>query len=128
MEISGQLHVRFTPGKVPHYPLDRMMHGPQSRSGRAGEEKKSLHCPCRESDPGFPARSLVAIETEFSSVTFFYSVSCSQKFSPRSDLKFQTVIANFMCAQVSKLQPRDWRLRYERHGQVHGVRREQSDS
>jgi len=30
----------FTPqGKIPHYPLDRMMSGPQSQSGRGGEEK-----------------------------------------------------------------------------------------
>jgi hypothetical protein len=30
---------RFTPGERPRYPLDRRLGGPQSRSGRRGEEK-----------------------------------------------------------------------------------------
>jgi hypothetical protein len=43
MEVSGQLHA---PAAVPQgkrlwYPLDRWLDGPQSRSGRAGEEKNS---------------------------------------------------------------------------------------
>jgi hypothetical protein len=29
----------FTPGERPPYPLDRRVDGPQSRSGRRGEEK-----------------------------------------------------------------------------------------
>jgi hypothetical protein len=43
MEVSGQLHVPATlsPGKEPRYPLDRRLGGPQSRSGRDGEEKNS---------------------------------------------------------------------------------------
>jgi hypothetical protein len=36
MELSGQIHPR---GKSPGYPLDRRLGGPQSRSGRGGEEK-----------------------------------------------------------------------------------------
>jgi hypothetical protein len=32
---------RFTPRKEPRYPLDRSLGGPQSRSGRGGEEKNS---------------------------------------------------------------------------------------
>jgi hypothetical protein len=45
------------PGKdsPARYPLDRRLGGPQSRSGRYGEEKS---CLCQESNPGSPARSL----------------------------------------------------------------------
>jgi hypothetical protein len=42
LEVSGQLHApaALLPGKEPpHYPLDRRLGGPQSRSGRRGEEK-----------------------------------------------------------------------------------------
>jgi len=31
--------------------LDRRLGGPQSRSGRGGEEKNFHHCPCRSSSP-----------------------------------------------------------------------------
>jgi hypothetical protein len=43
MEVSGQLHALATlpPGKEPLVPLDRSLGGPQSRSGRSGEEKNS---------------------------------------------------------------------------------------
>jgi hypothetical protein len=43
MEVSGQLHAptALLPGKEPWYPLDRGLGGPQSRSGRGGEEKNS---------------------------------------------------------------------------------------
>jgi hypothetical protein len=39
--VSGQLHVpaALLQGKEPHFPLDRRLGGPQSRSGRCGEEK-----------------------------------------------------------------------------------------
>jgi hypothetical protein len=37
-EWSASLPGRFTPGKEPRYPLDRRLGGPQSRSGRRGEE------------------------------------------------------------------------------------------
>jgi hypothetical protein len=36
------------------YPLDMRLSGPQSHSGHFGEETKS--CPCRDSNPGCPAR------------------------------------------------------------------------
>jgi hypothetical protein len=41
MEVSGQLHApaALPPGKEPRYALDRRLDGPQSRSGRCGEEK-----------------------------------------------------------------------------------------
>jgi hypothetical protein len=47
MEVSGQLHAPaiLPPGKSPWYPLDRMLRGPQSRSGRGGEEKNSQPLP-----------------------------------------------------------------------------------
>jgi hypothetical protein len=38
MEVSGQLYPQ---GKSGQYPLDRRLGGPQSRSGRGGEEKNS---------------------------------------------------------------------------------------
>jgi hypothetical protein len=43
MEVSGQLHApaALPQGKGPWYPLDRGLDGPQSRSGRGGEEKNS---------------------------------------------------------------------------------------
>jgi hypothetical protein len=43
MEVSGQLHapVDSPQGKSPWYPLDGRLGGPQSRSGRGGEEKEN---------------------------------------------------------------------------------------
>jgi hypothetical protein len=43
MEVSGQLHdlVALPPGKGPWYPLGSRLGGPQSRTGRVGEEKNS---------------------------------------------------------------------------------------
>jgi hypothetical protein len=43
MEVSGQLHApaALPPGKDTRYPLDRRLGGPQSQSGRGGEEKNS---------------------------------------------------------------------------------------
>jgi hypothetical protein len=43
MEVSGQLHApaALPQEKRPRYPLDRMLGGPQSRSGHGGEEKNS---------------------------------------------------------------------------------------
>jgi hypothetical protein len=41
MEVSGQLHALplYPQRKSPWYPFDRRLGGPQSRSGRCGEEK-----------------------------------------------------------------------------------------
>jgi hypothetical protein len=50
MEVSGQL--LYPQGKSPCYPLDRRLGGPQSRSGRSGEEKNSQ--PRQESNPRTP--------------------------------------------------------------------------
>jgi hypothetical protein len=43
MEVSSQLHApaALPPGKDPWYPLDWRLGGPQSRSGRDGEEENS---------------------------------------------------------------------------------------
>jgi hypothetical protein len=43
MEVSGQLHApaALPQEKSSRYPLDKRLGGPQSRSGRAGEEKNS---------------------------------------------------------------------------------------
>jgi hypothetical protein len=47
MEVISQLHAQATlpQGKSPRYPLDRRLGGPQSRSGRGGEEKNSQPLP-----------------------------------------------------------------------------------
>jgi hypothetical protein len=45
--LSGQLYdqAALPQRKIPWYPLDRRLGGPQSRSGRGGEEKNSQHLP-----------------------------------------------------------------------------------
>jgi hypothetical protein len=47
MEVSGQLHApaALLKERDPGTPLDRRMGGPQSRSGRGGEEKNSQPLP-----------------------------------------------------------------------------------
>jgi hypothetical protein len=47
MELSGSFTPRplYPHGKSPWYPLDRRLHGPQSQSGRGGEEKNSQPLP-----------------------------------------------------------------------------------
>jgi hypothetical protein len=47
MKVSGQLHApaALLQGMSPWYPLDRRLGGPQSRSGRGGEEKNSQSLP-----------------------------------------------------------------------------------
>jgi hypothetical protein len=62
MEVSGQLHTPtiLPPGKSLWYPLDRRLGGPQSRSGRGGEEKNSQPTPGIElENPDRPAHSPV---------------------------------------------------------------------
>jgi hypothetical protein len=60
MEVSGQLHVPadYGQGKIPYYPLDRRLGGPQSRSGRGGEDKSSQPPPAI--DPRTPIIQPVA--------------------------------------------------------------------
>jgi hypothetical protein len=53
MEVSGHLHAPAAfvhQGKSSWYPLDRRLVGPQSRSGRGGEEKNSQPFPGLEPD------------------------------------------------------------------------------
>jgi hypothetical protein len=47
MEVSGQLHApaALSQGNGPCFPLGRRLDGPQSRSGRGGEEKSSQLLP-----------------------------------------------------------------------------------
>jgi hypothetical protein len=61
MEVSGQLHylVTLTLGKEPWYPLDMRLGGVRSWSGRGGEEKNPF--PCRESNTGRPAHTLITV-------------------------------------------------------------------
>jgi hypothetical protein len=68
MEVSGQLHDPATlpQGKNPRYPLGRRLGGPQSRSGRGGEEKNSQPPPGIEPlNPGLPARSPVLYQLKY---------------------------------------------------------------
>jgi hypothetical protein len=60
MEVSGQIRnqTALFPGKED----PRRLGGPQSRSGRVGEEQNSSRY--RETNPGRPAHSLVTILTE----------------------------------------------------------------
>jgi hypothetical protein len=52
VEVSSQLYdpAVLPPGKERRYPFDRRMGGPQSRSGRGGEEK-SITTPARNRTP-----------------------------------------------------------------------------
>jgi hypothetical protein len=55
----------YPQGNSPCYPLDGRLGGPQSRSGRGGEEKNSQPPPGIESyNPKRPDRSLVTIPSE----------------------------------------------------------------
>jgi len=58
-KVSGKLHV---PAALCRCPFDRRLGGPQSRSGRDGEEKNS--CPCRESKTPLSVRSITTTVTE----------------------------------------------------------------
>jgi hypothetical protein len=51
MEVSGQLHAPavLPSGEETLIPMDRRLGGPQSRSGRGGEEKNSQSPPENES-------------------------------------------------------------------------------
>jgi hypothetical protein len=60
MEVSGQLHApaALHPGKGPLILMDRRLGGPQIRSGRGGEEKKTQSLSGLEpQNPDHPARS-----------------------------------------------------------------------
>jgi len=66
LALDGDEWLALRPGRVtpwertpPRNPISRRLGGPQGQSGRGGEEKNS--CPCWESNPGRPARSLVTI-------------------------------------------------------------------
>jgi hypothetical protein len=50
MKVSGQIEApaALPQGKNPQNPLDRRLSGPQSRSGRGGEEKNSQPPPAIE--------------------------------------------------------------------------------
>jgi len=65
MEVSGQLHATadLLQGKGLLYLVDSRWGGLQRRCGQGGEEKESLHCPCRDSNKDHPAHSLVTILT-----------------------------------------------------------------
>jgi hypothetical protein len=68
---SGQLHApaALPQGKSPWYPLDRRLGGPQSRSGRGGEEKNSHPPPGIEpQNPDRQARSPALYRLSYSEV------------------------------------------------------------
>jgi hypothetical protein len=68
MEVNGKFHALAA---LPPVPIGKEAgwDGPQSRSECGGEEKNSLLCFCRESNPGCSARSLMSILTEVASFT-----------------------------------------------------------
>jgi hypothetical protein len=67
MEVNAQLHAPAAlPGENSHwYPLDRRLGGPQSQSGRNGEEKKNLALARNQT----PAIQPIAILTELSQLS-----------------------------------------------------------
>jgi hypothetical protein len=74
MEVSGRLYApaALPPGKEARYPLDWRLGGPQSRSGRGGEEKNSQPPPGIEpQNPDDPAHSpaLYRLSYDGSSIT-----------------------------------------------------------
>jgi hypothetical protein len=77
LALDGSEFVSFMPrrfhqgGKSPWYPLDRRVCGPQRRSRRGGEEKKSCHYARRELNPGRPAHSLVSVLTDLTRLLYF---------------------------------------------------------
>jgi hypothetical protein len=70
--VIVQLHApaALSLGRSLRYSLDKRLGGPQSRSGRGGEEKKTYHCLCRESNSSGRARSLVCVLTELPRLTY----------------------------------------------------------
>jgi hypothetical protein len=85
--VSGELHARplYPQGKSPWYPLGRKLDGPQSRSGRGGEEKNTqppLGIEPRSSDRPAGSQSMYRLNTQqsismnivshFSKVNFFF--------------------------------------------------------
>jgi len=76
---GGQLHTPaavLPGGKNSRYPFDRMLGGPQSRSGRDGVEENS---PCRDLNPGDPAcRRDRTFENTVSDIEIEHE-NCSQK-------------------------------------------------
>jgi hypothetical protein len=77
-------------GKSPRYPLDRRFDGPQSWCEYNGEEKFQ---PCRESNPGRPAPSLVTTVTELPGLRF-ESLSRHWLCWPRCSRCLQSLQAN----------------------------------
>jgi hypothetical protein len=64
MEVSGQFHAlaALPQGNSLWYPLDMRLGGPQSRSGKGGEEKNSKSQPGIEpQNPDHPVCSLVSV-------------------------------------------------------------------
>jgi len=83
MEMSAQIHTpaALLPGKESCNPFNRSLGGSQSQFRRDGEERNSLHSPCRESDHGRPVHCLITTLTELSQVIVLqiYSLGCSRK-------------------------------------------------
>jgi hypothetical protein len=91
LDLHTRLVVSFTPlqlhprGKRPRYPLYRRLGEPQSRSRRYGKEKISY--PCRESNPGRPARRPSLYQLNYSGY-HRTRVLCLNYFSHRTEPNF----------------------------------------
>jgi hypothetical protein len=86
MEVSGQLHApaALPQGKSPWYPLDRRLGGPQSRSGRGGEEKNSQPPPAMEPRTPIDYVSQKKIVERFSSKTVSGALGPERLWGPPS--------------------------------------------
>jgi hypothetical protein len=76
MEVSGQLYdaAALPQGKIPCYPLDRRLDGPQSQSGRGGEEENSQ--PLLELEPPIIQPVVQRYSTELTQLRLI--LSCTQ--------------------------------------------------
>jgi hypothetical protein len=72
MEMSGQLHApaALPQGKSPWYALDRRLGGPQSGSGRGGEEKNPSPAGNRTLEPRTSSPQPSAIPNQLSRLSF----------------------------------------------------------
>jgi hypothetical protein len=101
-------------GKSPRYPLDRRLGGPQSRSGRFGEEKILDPIGTRTRTPRSSSPQLVAIPTTLSRL--LYTVQQKQYISYLPDeyfklnaltshISIRTIVLNkFLCHDKHKCQ------------------------
>jgi hypothetical protein len=97
MEVSGQFHApaALSQGKSPWYPPDRSLGGPQSWSGRGGEEKNSQPLPGFEHPIIQPVSPALYRWANSTPVTVLWDVK-------------NTTNWNFTAVKTSNLAPLQW--------------------